>query len=217
MSDMEWYEVEEDSAEDDGTTEPGAELVKVGKQMPSTLSVRWIHAQLPRETWEWIKDTKPKCKINGYLIESMCKDAKKGASKRAIMAKAGYNVATWDVWERKAVVDQEQPYLLWYQCMMHSFASIEDELRENVRLHAQSDWRAAKWMLEQINKDEYAPTPKNQTVNISGDVHNKTDNKTSINTMSDETALQVAQLLQGYGVVPQIDEAEVVEETETDE
>ncbi len=215
MSDMEWYEVE-DGESDDDTTEPGTELAKVGKQMPGTLTVRWIHAQLPRETWEWVKDTKPKCKINGYLIESMCKDAKKGASKRAIMAKAGYHIVTWDQWERKAM-EGEQPYLLWYQCMMHSFASIEDELLDNIRVQASGDWRAAKWMLEQINKPEYSPTPKNQTVNIAGDVHNKTNNKASVNYLTDGDAVEIAQLLQGFGVVPQIEntvEGEVVEESD---
>jgi len=211
MSEQDWYEVEDDT-EDDDITEASTELAKVGKQMPDTLTVRWIHAQLPKETWDWVKDTKPKCKINGYLIKAMSDDAKKGASKRAIMAKAGYNVATWGVWERKAM-EGEQPYLLWYQCMMHSFASVEDELLEAVRMSASTDWRAAKWMLEQINKDEYSPTPKNQTVNIAGDVN--TRSKTSVNYMSDENALEVAQLLQQFGVVPQLEnvvEGEVIED-----
>lgn len=220
MSDEEWDgfgDPPETEDQDDGTTEPSTDLVSVGKRLPDTLTVRWIHAQLPRETWEWIKDTKPKCKINGYLIEAMCKDAKKGASKRSIMARAGYNVRTWELWERKAQ-EGEQPYLLWYQCIMHAMASIEEDLLDSVKLAAMSDWRAAKWMLEQINKDEYSPTPKNQTVNISGDVHAKTNNTSSVNYMSDETALEVAKLLQGYGVVPEITDgsvdAEVVEETD---
>lgn len=203
--------------QDDNTTEPGTDLVAVGKRLPDTLTVRWIHAQLPRETWEWIKDTKPKCKINGYLIESMCKDAKKGASKRAIMARAGYHVSTWNQWEAKAQAG-EQPYLLWYQCIMHAMASIEEDLLESVRVAALGDWKAAKWMLEQINKDEYSPTPKSQTVNIAGDVHQKTDTTASVNYMSNDTALEVAKLLQGFGVVPEITDgsvdAEVVEDGE---
>lgn len=211
MSELEWWE---DESEDDVTTDTGTDLVKAGKRLPDTITTRWVHAQLPKETWDWIKETKPRCKIDGYLIEAMCKDAAKGASKRSIMAKAGYNVATWNTWERKAM-EGEQPYLLWYQCMMHSFSSIEDELMDSVRNNAQTDWRAAKWMLEQINKDEFTPTPKNQTVNISGGVHNKTNTKNSVNYMSDEQALEVAQLLQGIGVIPEIEnvvEGEVVED-----
>lgn len=187
-------------------------------RIPDKINATWIGAQLSKKEWAEIKSTQHSTRLNPHLIASMCDDAEKGLSKRSIMARAGYSVATWSNWEKRAARG-EQPYALWYQCMMASISSVEEELIDTVRLQASGDWKAAKWLLEQLNKDEYSPAPKNQTVNISGDVHNETNSTTSVNYMDDEKAVQVAQLLQRFGVVPQIEnvvEGEVVDDAPDD-
>lgn len=193
------------------------ELDEVQKyRMPSTVTAKWVEAQLTKKEWADIKRTQTSLKLNPYLIDSMCRDAKKGLSKRSIMARAGYNVQTWDRWEEKAAAGQ-QPYALWYSCMMLSISTVEEDLVDTIRLQAQSDWKAGKWLLEQLNKDEYSPTPKNQIVNVAGDVHAETT--TSVNYMDDQKALEVAKLLQGFGVIPQIEnviEGEVIEDASDD-
>ena len=194
---------------------PPKDLDEVDKyRMPAVITGKWIQSQLTKQEWAEIKRTHTTLKLNPYLIESMAKDAKKGLSKRSIMARAGLSVVTWTAWEHKAA-QGEQPYLLWYQMMMYAVSSVEEDLIENIKLAGMSDWKASKWLLEQLNKDEYSPTPKNQTVNIAGDV--KTDNTTSVNYMSEDKALEVAKLLQGLGVVPQIEnvvEGEIVEDND---
>lgn len=212
----EWWEAE---TEIDATPGPPAvrkpkELDSVDKyRMPATITAGWVEKQLTKGEWAQIKRAHPKLTLNPHVIENMARDAKKGLSKRSIMARAGLSVATWAAWEHKAA-QGEQPYLLWYQSMMYSISSVEENLIENIKLAGMADWKASKWLLEQLNKDEYSPTPKNQIVNVAGDV--KTENNTnSINYMSDEKALEVAQLLQTFGVVPQIEnvvEGEVVDE-----
>ncbi len=194
---------------------PPKELDEVDKyRMPTLVTAKWVQSQLTKQEWAEIKRTHGASKLNPYLIESMAKDAKKGLSKRSIMARAGLSATTWTSWEHRAA-QGEQPYLLWHQMMMYAVSSVEEDLIENIKLAGMSDWKASKWLLEQLNKDEYSPTPKNQTVNIAGDV--KTDNTTSVNYMSEDKALEVAKLLQGLGVVPQIEnvvEGEIVEDND---
>lgn len=191
------------------------ELDEVDKyRMPKTFGSKWIEAQLSKAEWAQIKRTQSGTKLNPYLIESMCMDAKKGLSKRSIMARAGYSVQTWHGWERKAA-EGIQPYALWYQCMMLSISQVEEELIKNVRLASMEDWKAAKWLLEMHNKDEYSPTPTTQITNIAGDVQAEK----SVNYMTEDDAIKVAKLLQSFGAVPQIEnvvEGEIVENEDSD-
>lgn len=188
------------------------ELDEVDKyRMPKTVTAKWVQAQLSKTEWAQVKRTQGANLLNPHLIESMCRDAQKGLSKRSIMARAGYAVSTWNQWERKAA-EGIQPYALWYQCVMLSYSSVEEEEMQKIRLAGVEDWKASKWILEQLNKDEYGPTPKTQITNIAGDV---TSSEQSINFMTDDDAMKVAQLLQGIGAIPQIEnvvEGEIVED-----
>lgn len=186
-------------------------------RMPESPTAKWIEAQLTKKEWAEIKRTQGTTKLNPHLIESMCEDAKKGLSKRSIMARAGLSVQSWHRWEQQAAQGL-QPYALWYQCMMISVSSVEEDLLENIKLAGMADWKASKWLLEQLNKDEYSPvTQKSTTVNIAGDLNaTSTDNSNSVNYMDDNKALEVARLLQQFGVVPteieNVVEGEVVNE-----
>lgn len=187
------------------------ELDEVAKyRMPDRVTAEWVQAQLSKKEWSDIKRTQGSTRLNPHLIESMCSDAKKGLSKRSIMARAGYSVGTWRQWELKAA-EGIQPYALWYQCIMLSYSSVEEEELQKVRLAGLEDWKASKWILEYINKEEFAAAPKTQiTTNITGDV----TNEQSINFMSEDDAVQVAKLLKGIGALPEIEnvvEGEVVE------
>lgn len=211
----EWYEtITEVEAE------PGPPAVRKPREldeidtyrMPETVTAKWVEAQLSKKEWAQIKRTQGPGKLNPHLIESMCRDAKKGLSKRSVMARSGYAVSTWATWEAKAA-QGIQPYLLWYQCMMLSYSSVEEQEMEKIRMAGHADWKASKWILEQINKDEYSPTPKTQITNIAGDV---TTNEASVNYMTEDDTMKVAQLLQAIGAIPkEIDnvvEGEVVDE-----
>ncbi len=218
MSD-EWWDSSE--VEDEPSRLPAKKVPKEMSnvdryRMPETPTARWIEAQLTKKEWAEIKRTPGPGKLNPHLIEGMCEDAKKGLSRRSIMARAGYSLSTWYAWERKAA-EGLQPYSLWYQCMMISVSSVEEDLLENIKMAGMADWKASKWLLEQINKDEYAPaTQRGTTVNVQGDLHaTSVTTEENPNFMSDEKALEVAKLLQRFGVVPAIDnvvEGEVVDE-----
>ncbi len=216
MSDEWWATpVEVDAEPGPPAVRKPRELDEVQKyRMPERVTAKWVEAQLTKKEWTELKRTQGANKLNPYLIEAMCADAKKGLSKRSIMARAGYGIQTWNAWEQKAA-EGRQPYALWYQCMMISVSTVEEDLIQNIQLQAQTDWKAGKWLLEQLNKDEYSPTPKTQVVNVAGDVNNETT--TSVNYMDDQKALQVAKLLQGFGVIPEIDnvvEGEVIEDAD---
>ncbi len=195
----EWYDLPIDV---EATAGPPAvrkprELDEVDKyRMPETVTASWVGAQLSRAEWAQLKRTQGSNRLNPHLIESMCRDAKKGLSKRSIMARHGYSTQTWGVWERKAAEGQ-QPYTLWYQCVMLSYSSVEEEELEKIRAAGHEDWKAAKWILETLNRDEYGATPATQITNIHGDV----SNESSVNYMSEDDSVQVAQLLQAIGAL----------------
>lgn len=216
MSD-EWWAAETEVEVEAGkpAVRKPADLDEVDKyRMPPKVTPKWIEAQLSKAEWSQIKRTQKNCKLNPYLIDAMCADARKGLSKRSIMSRAGYHVATWNSWENKAA-QGIQPYALWYQCMMLSISSVEEDLVKNIRLASLEDWKAAKWLLEMQNRDEYGASPSTQITNITGDVVEEK----SVNYMTEDDALQVAKLLQSFGAVPQIDnvvEGEVVEDADSD-
>lgn len=170
-----------------------AELYRV----PDRLSAGWIEKQLPRSVW---KDNRSK--LNPHVIASMCDDARKGLSKRAIMARAGFGLQTWNQWEHKAA-DDSPVYALWYMCMIHSISSVEEELIGTIRDATENDWKAAKWLLERINKEEYSDAPAGVNIHL-----NKTENQTTINTITDEDSLAIAAILKEIGAVP---DAEIIE------
>lgn len=175
---------------------------------PKKVTARWAEAQLSKS--EWRDHAKTASKLTPQLMESMSLDASKGLSKRAIMARAGYHPVMWDRWVKKAEEGQE-PYALWYRCMLISMSQVEESLLDTVRLHTATDWKAAKWMLEQINKDDYGPAPTtNATINVNGDV----TNENSVNYLSQDDAVSVARILKGIGALPSEDviEGEIVEE-----
>lgn len=210
----EWYDVETEvtAAAGPPAVRKPREMDEVDKyRVPTTVTAKWVEAQLTRKEWSDIKRTQHQSRLNPYLIESMCKDAKKGLSKRSVMARAGYSTQTWGAWERKAA-EGLQPYLLWYQCMMLAYSSVEEEEMQKIRDAGHDDWKASKWILEQINKDEYSPTPSTQITNIHGDV----TNESSVNYLSEDDSVQVAQLLQAIGAIPSgsntVVEGEVVDE-----
>lgn len=219
MSGEEWWDSAE--VEDEPSNLPAKkvpkEMSKVDRyRMPDKPTASWIEAQLTKKEWAEIKRTQQGTRLNPHLIESMCRDAEKGLSKRSIMARAGYSFQNWRLWEQRAANGQ-QPYALWYQCMMISISSVEEDLLDNIKMAGQADWKASKWLLEQLNKEEYSPaTQAGTTVNIAGDVNASTDNSSSVNYMDDTKAMEVARLLQQFGVVPteieNVVEGEVVDE-----
>lgn len=178
---------------------------------PKTITASWVEKQLTKAEWKSFKNSR----LGPHLIEAMCKDASKGLSKRAIMARAGYSLDSWYLWVQKAEEGVE-PYSLWYRCMLIAIAKAEGELIDLVKLGAQGDWKAAKWLLEQLNKGEYGPTPVQQTVNVHGDV-NQT-NEHSVNYLSQDDAVDVARIMQQIGVIPRSAppaiEGEVIDESD---
>lgn len=175
-----------------------AELYRV----PERLTAGWIERQIPKSVWK-----ESRSKLNPHLILSMAEDAGKGISKRAIMARAGYSVNTWHAWVKRAAAG-EPVYELWYKCILFAASSKEAELIEKVDGAATSDWRAAKWLLEQINKEEYAEATGNLTVNV-----DNSKDKTTINSISDNNAVSVAKILQELGVAGgDVVDGEVVED-----
>jgi hypothetical protein len=204
MSDEQWWPTTESEDVPPGNAlEPQprefteAELYKT----PAHLTAAWIERQLPKSVWKANKS-----KLNPHLIYSMCEDARKGLSKRAIMARIGMQPTTWDSWQRKAF-EGSSVYEVWYMCIMHSISSVEAKLVDNVMDAADNDWRAAKWLLERINKDEYSDAPSSIAVTVNTE-------KPSINSISDENALAIANILQELGVVQETVDAEVVEDDE---
>lgn len=201
-------------------TETGGYIVLADRErqleFPLALTPSWVEDQLTGIQWKFIRFHAGK--LTPHMIVSMYKDAKKGLSKRAILARHGFPPVRWSEWQRKADEGLE-PYYLWSQCMFYAAAQVETDVLKDVRLQATGDFKAAKWLLEHINRDEYAPTPKEQTVNIHGDVtanQNNTTNTASVNYMDDEKAKQIAQLLQTMKVLPSaeepVEDAEVIEE-----
>lgn len=208
MSDEYW-------SESNFEAEPGRPLPAVPNEfsevelyrVPDRLSAGWIEKQLPKSVWRENRSA-----LNPHMILSMTEDARKGLSKRAIMARAGLSVNTWAKWEKRAT-EGDLVFALWYKCMIHSISSVESKLIGNVMDAADEDWKAAKWLLERLNKEEYADTQAGLTVNI-----DKSDNKTTINTITDDSAQAVARLLQELGVANSSTiDAEVVEDGEEDD
>lgn len=207
MADDWWGESEMDISESREVAIPPDEFSETEKyRVPDRLSAGWIERQLPKSTWKGLGKNS---RINQHVIFIMCEAARKGLSKRAIMAQVGLSGATWTSWESRAK-DGDPVYLLWYQCMMHSISQVEGNLIESIQDASQKDWRAAKWLLERINAEEYSDGPGGGlTVNV-----NNNETKTTINTITDNDSLEIANLLHGLGIISgdNVLEGEVVED-----
>jgi hypothetical protein len=179
--------------------------------IPDKLTMTWIKNQLPASVWKKAASKGGRCNPN--MIASMAKHATKTPSKRAIMARMGMSERTWYLWENKAALG-EQPYALWYQCMMHSFASIEDELLDNIRGHAMSDWKAATWLLSRMNKEEFAENKGNSgTTNVT--IEGDSGTKVTINTLTQDDANAIGKIFTQIGAFdPNVIDGEVVEDDE---
>lgn len=207
---QDWWELETDVEASPGLPvkrEP-AELSDTDLyRAPRKITAKWVSSQLDVSDWAGFHNKR----LNPHLIESMAKDAAKGLSKRAIMARAGYNVRTWSNWVKWADEGQ-QPYELWHRCMMIAIASVEEDLIGTIASAAESDWKAGKWLLEQLNKEEYGQAAQTTTVTVHGDV--KGGDSNSINYFTQEEALSVANIMQAIGALPKAEvvDAEVVGE-----
>lgn len=195
-------------------------------RMPERLSDSWVRSQMTKAQWE----KAPRAggvRMNPAMVVAMMDDAKKGLSKRSIMARAGLPNGTWARWERMASDREAHPFFaLWHLCMIHAISSVEEDLLDSVKMAAISDWKAAKWLLEQINKEEYAPAAAGSNITqVNVDASTKSTNVNSVNYVSEEKALEVGKLLMSLGVIPSEDnaidaiveeEAEIVEDDSTD-
>lgn len=177
--------------------------------LPDNLSSASIERQLPRGVWRANRSI-----LNPDLILHMHKLTKKGLSQRAVCARSGISEATWWTWERKAAAGEE-PYTLWYACMIHAASLLEEDLIDNVKSAANVDWKAATWLLGRINREAYAETKGTQVnnFNVSGDVNGE---QTTVNSMSDDDAQRIATLMGKIGALPSAEpvDAEVVEDDE---
>lgn len=180
-------------------------------QIPEKITATWVRAQLPKSTWDRHKSNK----CTPSVIAEMAKVASKTPSKRGMMARFGFHVQTYYLWERKAA-QGEQPYALWHQCVMHGFSQLEEELLDNVRGHAVADWKAAAWYLARLNREEYGE--KQATTQIS--VQGESGSKVTINRITDDDALAIARIMDEIGALPSgqasgnVIEGEVVQEDE---
>lgn len=175
--------------------------------MPARLSPEWVEGQLPKELWKANRSA-----INPRTVVFMVDLRAQGLSKKGVMARMGLAPNTWHAWMKKAQAG-EQPYLLWSQCIGTAEADMEEEMMDNVRNAAQSDWKAAKWVLERMQPEEYSDKAGGGGISIHGDV-NVNNKQTTVNSLSLD---EVAEIM---GVFGEIDitgsaltvEAEVVED-----
>lgn len=180
---------------------PGKDIQRaVIPVFPKKLSVEWIREQLPAEFWENLHHN---CQCVPETIYIMSEYARRTPSKRAIAVRAGLHERIWSQWEERAQ-NGEQPYLLWYQCMAYALSELEEELLDNIRGAAMSDWKAATWMLGKINKAEFSDSRggSNTVDNRSGD--NSTNiqiegDKLTVNSLSRDDAARISEIFQEIG------------------
>lgn len=176
-----------------------AEVEEYAPQFPETVTIpdkltkTWVQSQLPVSTWKRHKTTK----CTPALISEMSRMAAKTPSKRALMARFGMPMSTWYRWERKALAG-EQPYVLWHQCVMHGISQLEEELLDNIRGHAVTDWKAAAWYLARINREEYSEKQATTQISVQGD----SGSKVTINRISEDDAVSIARILGEINAIP---------------
>jgi hypothetical protein len=209
---------EDDSEVELSDTAKSAEVEKYAPQfdddevptLPDKFTKTWVAAQLPKSVWPGNGKPGRPGACTPQLIAAMAEAAKKTTSKRGLSARFGLNPSMWTLWERKALMG-EQPYVLWHQCMMHSFSLVEEEMLGNIRDHAVSDWKAAAWYLQRLNRDEYSDKQPNTQISV----QNEGGSKVTINRITDDDAMAIAQIMGEIGALPSGDntiEGEVVSE-----
>jgi hypothetical protein len=182
----------------------------VSSELPAKFTKTWVEAQLPKSAWPRVgKQRGAVSNCTPRLISEMAEAAKKTTSKRGLMARFGLTSVTWGAWERRAIAG-EQPYVLWHQCMMHSLSQVEEEMLENIRGHAVTDWKAAAWYLQRLNRDEYSDKQPSTQVTV----QNEGGGKVTINRITEDDAMAIAQIMGEIGALPEgsVVEGEVVSE-----
>lgn len=215
MSKFDFWNTDQSEIEVEESEKVSTEIAKLPPQFPETAAIpdtitkTWVEAQLPKSAWS--KSKQAKCTPS--VIAEMAKVAAKTPSKRGLMARFGLSVATYYKWERQAALG-EQPYALWHQCIMHGFSQLEEELLDNVRGHAVTDWKAAAWYLARLNREEFGE--KQSTTQIS--VQGEGGSKVTINRITDDDAMAIARIMGDIGALPagkgEVIEGEVVREDE---
>lgn len=209
MSNFDFWNADKTEIEVEESERKSAEVEKLPPQfsedamIPDTITKTWVEAQLPKSTWTRVSKS---AKISPSVIAEMSKIAAKTPSKRGLMARFGLHVNTYYLWERKAAAG-EQPYVLWHQCIMHGFSQLEDELLDNVRGHAVTDWKAAAWYLARLNREEYGE--KQSTTQIS--VQGEGGSKVTINRITDDDAMAIARIMDEIGALPAGKSDDVIE------
>lgn len=166
--------------------------------LPQKFTKTWVAAQLPKSAWPANKKGAGRLgNCSPALIAEMAEAAKLTTSKRGLMARFGLSGPVWHQWERKAL-QGEQPYVLWHQCMMHSLSQVEEEMLENIRGHAVTDWKAAAWYLQRLNRDEYSDKQPSTQVTV----QNEGGSKVTINRITPDDGLAIAQIMQQIGALP---------------
>ena len=215
MSNFDFWNAEESEIQVDESAKPSKEVAKLPPQfpesaaIPDTITKTWVESQLPASVWNRNKASK----CTPVLIAEMSKTAAKTPSKRGMMARYGLTIKTYYMWERKAA-NGEQPYALWHQCIMHGFSQLEEELLDNVRGHAVSDWKAAAWYLARLNREEYGEKQPTTEIQVNSDGASKV----TINRITDDDAMAIARIMNDIGALSGGDnviEGEVVREDES--
>lgn len=180
--------------------------------VPDKLTIAWVEAQLPAGVWKENRSS-----LTPSMVKYMAELAGKGCSKRAILARCGFNVNTWANWEKRAA-EGEQPYALWYQLVQYYWAGKEIELLSVIDRHANLDWKAAQFRLKTLNRDEYheASPVAGTTVNINNNDNSKTE--TTINRLEAADVVRIAAIMGQVGVVgPAAIEGTVVDAEEVED
>jgi hypothetical protein len=216
MSDMNFDFWKTDQTEVDLEGAKSAEVEKFPPQfsedesleLPDKFTSSWVRSQLAESVW---KKVPQQAKISPALIAEMANAAAKTPSKRGLMARFGMGPKSFYIWEAKAAQGIE-PYALWHRCVMHGFSKLEEELLDNVRGHAISDWKAAAWYLARLNREEFGE--KQATTQIS--VQGEGGSKVTVNRITEDDAMAIARIMGEIGALPSgtsdnVIEGEVVE------
>ncbi len=173
--------------------------------MPTNLSPKWVEGQLHKAVWK-----ENRSKINPQSVVFMAKLRSQGLSKKGVMARLGMSSHTWGSWMQKAK-EGEQPYLLWSQCMSHAEADVEEEMLDNVRNAAQTDWKAATWVLSKMQPEDYNEKTGGTTINVHGDINTQ---QNTVNSLSNDEVAGILDVWKEIGVLDKAEavEAEVVED-----
>jgi hypothetical protein len=162
-------------------------------RVPDRVTADWARKQLTKAEWAAIGRTR--CNINPNSIEVMATDIRRGIPAKYVMAKMSLGMSTWYEWEKRAA-NGDQPYLLWYQAIQASKGEVVGKVLDSVMEQALAgDLKSAQMILKTVDRDEFSDKPST-SVTINGGV----GNSTSVNHMSDEKVVDLAQILVSLGI-----------------